>query len=98
MLCYVRGLCDVPGASVGCDVKSSRCIEVVPVPRPQPLVAEDGDEGEVLLEGLDLSQGQGTHLQWPRQVGRVGVIKVHACLPRVALQRLLLELCLESFT
>ena len=87
----------LPGASIRSDIKPSCFVEAVPVTRPQSLVAEDRDKGQVLLEGPDLVQGQGTHLQRPRQVGRVWVIQVHTCLPRVTLQCLLLELCLEGF-
>lgn len=67
------------------------------MPGPQPLVAQHGDEGQVLLETLDLVEGEGAHPQRPRQVIRIRVVEVHAGFPRVALQRLLLELHLEGF-
>lgn len=66
------------------------------MPRPQPLVAEHRDEGQVLLEALDLVEGERAHPQRTRQVVRIRVVQVHARLPRVALQGLLLELHLEG--
>lgn len=66
------------------------------MPGPQPLVAQHGHEGQVLLEALDLVEGERAHSQRPRQVIWIRVVQVHAGLPRVALQRLLLELHLEG--